>query len=131
MFKLQVKYRDVLKNFRRRVLKRLGEGIDSIILYGSMARGEATKDSDIDILVIGRDKNSWEKVSEIAYEIDFENKFETFITIVFLTRDEFERGIKAGSPFIRNVIREGVILYDNGTYERLCKEVLRDSSRIP
>ncbi len=131
MLKLQAEYRNVLENFKKRLLKELGERIDSIILYGSMARGEATKDSDIDILIIGKDKNNWKRVSEIAYEIDFENEFKTFITTIFLTREEFEHGIKVCSPFIYDVIKEGVVLYDNGTYKRICEKVLEASSRIP
>ncbi len=131
MLKLQAEYRDVLENFKERLLKELGERIDSIILYGSVARGEATKDSDIDVLIIGKDKNDWKRVSEIAYEIDFENEFKTFITTVFLTREEFEHGIKVGSPFIYNVIKEGVVLYDNGTYKRICEKVLGAGKRIP
>ncbi|MCK7481586.1 MAG: nucleotidyltransferase domain-containing protein [Candidatus Moduliflexus flocculans] len=33
-----------------------GEQIDSIILYGSQARGDAREDSDIDILLVLRDE---------------------------------------------------------------------------
>ena len=130
MIELQAEYKNVLEDFKKRLLKELGGRIDSIILYGSVARGEATEDSDIDILVIGRDKNDWKKVSEVAYEIDFENEFRTFITTIFLTRDEFKRGIKAGSPFIYNVIKEGVVIYDNGTYKRICEKMLGVSPRI-
>ena len=32
--------------------ERYGEGIKRVILYGSHARGEATKDSDVDVLVL-------------------------------------------------------------------------------
>ncbi len=70
---LETQYYEVLEEFRNRVLDKLGEKVYSIIVYGSVARGTATKDSDIDILVIGKDREDWETVSRIAYEIDFEN----------------------------------------------------------
>jgi len=94
------------------------------VVYGSLARGKYTKDSDIDILIIGRDKKDWGKISEIAYEIDFENEFRTLITTTFLTKDEFEYRLKAGDPFISNVLKEGVALYDTRVYERFRKSML-------
>ena len=36
----------------RRVLERYKDKIDSIILFGSVARGEAKEDSDIDVLIV-------------------------------------------------------------------------------
>ena len=97
---------ETLEKFRSRVLDTLGGRVYSIIVYGSVARGTATKDSDIDILVIGKNKGDWETVSKIAYEIDFENGFRSFITTVFLTGDEFEHRLKAGDPFLYNVLKE-------------------------
>ena len=50
---IQKKYREAVEEFVRRVLERYRDKIDSIILFGSVARGEAKEDSDIDILVVG------------------------------------------------------------------------------
>ena len=33
----------------------------------------------------------WRKISKIAYDIDCDNAFNTFITVVFLTEEEFEK----------------------------------------
>jgi len=115
---------ETLEKFRKKVLDTAGGRIYSIIVYGSVARGTATKDSDIDVLVIGENREDWETVSRIAYEIDFENAFRTFITTVFLTPDEFKHRLKAGDPFIHNVLKEGVVLYDSGFYERVCESLL-------
>ena len=115
----------VLEKFRKSVLDALGEKVYSIIVYGSVARGTAKKDSDIDILVIGKDKKDWETVSKIAYGIDFENEFRTFITTLFLTEDEFKRRLKAGDPFLYNVLKEGIVLYNFGLYKKLVTRNLR------
>ena len=127
MQKLQRKYENALETFKSRVLKELGKRIQSIVIYGSVARGEATKDSDIDLLVLSNDKKMREKVSDIAYEIDFEYNFETFITPIHLTTDEFEHRIKVGSPFISSILREGVIFYNEGTFKRIREKMLRVS----
>lgn len=125
MQKLQRRYEKILETFRSRALKELGDRIHLIILYGSVARGEATKDSDIDVLVVSRDKEVEEKISDVGYEVDFENNFETFITPIYLTTDELEHRVKVGSPFILEILKEGVILYDDGTFKRIREKMFR------
>jgi hypothetical protein len=43
-----------LGNFQNRVLTMFPDAISQIILYGSYARGQATSDSDLDVLVVVR-----------------------------------------------------------------------------
>ncbi|KAF0107534.1 MAG: hypothetical protein FD146_1568 [Anaerolineaceae bacterium] len=46
--------RRTLTEFQRRALALFPGEISQIILYGSYARGEATPDSDVDVMVVGR-----------------------------------------------------------------------------
>ncbi len=57
------------------VLKKNGIRVKKVILYGSHAKGEFHKDSDIDVAIVSPDfgKNRFEegvKLFEIAYKID-------------------------------------------------------------
>jgi len=45
---------EILREFRKAVAKLYGRRLKNVILYGSWARGEATEDSDIDLLVVLR-----------------------------------------------------------------------------
>ena len=42
----------LINQIKAHLMKMYGEGVKKVILYGSYVRDEATKDSDIDILVL-------------------------------------------------------------------------------
>ncbi|MCP8317193.1 MAG: nucleotidyltransferase domain-containing protein [archaeon] len=120
-------HKKTIEELKRRLISELGDRIDSIILYGSVARNEAREESDIDILVIIKDKDIkiYDKISKIRTDIDLDNN--TLTSLVSLSRRELERYIKLGSPFIESVIEEGVILYDNGNFEKIRKSIVATS----
>jgi len=45
-------YRDYIALLTDLITKGLGDSLISLVLYGAVARGEASKESDIDILII-------------------------------------------------------------------------------
>lgn len=99
----------VLQLFKSRVSNLYGKKLCRIILYGSYARGMAGINSDIDLLVVLSEMDSAfteiEKLNEIKFEIGLENDF--FISTNPVTEALFEH---AELPFIKNIIREGIIL---------------------
>ena len=46
------KVEKILKEIKRYLEEKYGDKIKKVILYGSYARGEATEDSDVDVLVV-------------------------------------------------------------------------------
>ena len=104
----QKKYRGAVEEFVRRVLERYRDKIDSIILFGSVARGEAKEDSDIDILVVG--DVSLEELVEVSFPILLE--YGELISAKNMEKDRFDFSAKEGYLFVRNVLREGVVLYE-------------------
>lgn len=50
---LQTIYRTAAEEFAPRVTSALGDQVDALVLFGSVARGEATPSSDIDMVIIG------------------------------------------------------------------------------
>lgn len=121
---MQEIYEKALRDFVNRSIKELGGSINSIVLYGSVARKEAAKGSDIDILIISNQKEKIaEKTLDISYDVDL--KYTTATSLVHLTPKEIEHRINVGSPFIENILKEGGILYDDGTFKRIRKKVFR------
>lgn len=49
----------ILRSLRRELARVLGDQLQSVILYGSQARGQARSDSDIDVLVVVGDDSDY------------------------------------------------------------------------
>lgn len=84
-----------------------------IILYGSVARGTATYESDIDIMVLvdGTDQELRafeEQLSDVSTDISI--KYCKVFSIIDISYQEYMRW-KETLPFYRNVHKEGLILY--------------------
>ncbi|HJH30123.1 MAG TPA: nucleotidyltransferase domain-containing protein [Methanosarcinaceae archaeon] len=96
--------KDVAKKFSDEILKRSGNKIISITLFGSVAKGIDTNDSDIDILII-TDEN--QNISDISYDIvaDFVIRYSELLSIM-------EYHINNMSGFAKKVVQEGTILYE-------------------
>lgn len=48
-------YRDLLECFVRLLRERLGDDLRAVVLYGSVARGTARPESDVDLLIVWRE----------------------------------------------------------------------------
>ena len=82
---------------------------EKIILFGSYAWGEPTKDSDIDLLVVkDSDKNSLEMNREVS-RIIFGRGMA--MDILVYTSKQLEKRRRMGDPFLMNILNSGQILY--------------------
>ena len=85
---------------------------EKIILYGSVARGEIRKDSDIDLCIIKKTrlpfrKRLW-KVYKLIRDVDYSYGIEP----VVFTPKEFQERQDNNNFFIRNILKDGKILYE-------------------
>ena len=101
------KITQLVNQVKNHLIKRYGEKIREVILYGSHVRGEATKDSDTDILVLI--DNSLEpfevrrSLSDLLFDILLEEG--EFISVIVLPEDFFKN---YNYPFMLNVKKEGI-----------------------
>ena len=109
------------KEFAKRVLDKYGNLVKSIVLMGSVVRGEFKPESDIDIIVIlddtieelSRDKleaidDDLEKIAKsISDKISVQPSY---------TLTEFVDYAKSGHPIVYNFIKEGEPLFDAGFF---------------
>lgn len=106
---MEYKVKQLVNQIKKHLIKEYGEKIKQIIIYGSYVRGEATKDSDIDILVVIDDSlNPFEvrkNLSDIIFDILLEKK--ELISVIPVP-ETFFKDYK--SPFILNVKEEGMVI---------------------
>ena len=114
--RLPRKASQTLANFQRRALALFPNEISQIILYGSYARGEATPDSDADVMVVGKwrtPKNyiggpgdiRWRKLVNAA--VDSMVTGGPFISVMVMGEDLFNSGF----PIAEIARKEGKLLW--------------------
>ena len=106
--------KNIIEEFTGKATKLIGNHLRRIILYGSYARGDFNKNSDIDIMILTdfTDKEIVKyrsKIAHIAYDIEYDNDFEITISPLVKNIDKFNYWLEA-LPFYMNIQKEGVVL---------------------
>lgn len=118
------------EEFARRVRKQFPESVRSIVLFGSVARGADSEVSDVDVLVLAeKDRPSRAELAELCETIDFENDYGTFLCTIRMTADKLGGLLRQAFPFAQTVVRDGMALYDDGTFERIRQSAVEGSGR--
>ena len=117
MKKLPKEIENIITKFLHGINDILADRAKKIILYGSYARGDYSKNSDIDIMILTdlTDDEMYEyfvKVSDMAYDIESEYNFDITLSPIIKNIDKFNDWLDA-LPFYMNVQREGVILSES------------------
>ncbi|MBI4689930.1 MAG: nucleotidyltransferase domain-containing protein [Nitrospirae bacterium] len=106
---------NAISTLRERLLQELGDSLTLIMFFGSRQKGEFASDSDIDMLIIIKEKNRKliDRIFEIANEIEnFVLSYRIPLSIHIRSEEEFSRFKKLKSPFIAEIEREGRIIYE-------------------
>ena len=106
--KLNEKEQQALRKFGMALKEALTDNFLEVKLFGSKARGDARKDSDIDVLVI-ISSGDWH-MCDVVYSIATDILLETEVCISpkVISRKEYNNLYNSGNPFIKSVIREGI-----------------------
>lgn len=111
-------YKQILNKFKQKLLARFKDELISLVLFGSVARGTARKESDIDILIILKDApdsyyDRLKPVIDIELELrnDIEGMPPVFSNII-LTLDE----AKQNRNIFLDMIDDSIFLYDTNDF---------------
>ena len=100
----------LLSEVARHARQCFGDSLEAVILYGSYARGEADRESDVDIMLLVRQPagqlcakaRHW---NHFGTELDL--KYHVFTSFKLQDADTFDTW-KDTLPFFRNILSEGV-----------------------
>ena len=110
----------LLKKYTDTIIELSNKRIQLVVLFGSVARGEWTKGSDIDILAVVPDKEN-----DI---IDVLNKAKTDVSPLLeirpisTTTRKFIDGYKAKTEFYDNLWKDRIVLYNEFLFWQLIRE---------
>ena len=102
-----MKHKEAVEEFVRKLKEKFGSRIESIVVFGSYARGESKEESDIDVLIVGDVK--LDEIIDITYPILL--RYGVYISPIVMSRDYFEMLKAEKTGFIENVLKEGITLY--------------------
>lgn len=105
----EVRHRDAATAFSNRAQHSLGDAIDALYLFGSVARDTQTAGSDVDVLAVISDDADYASVDDrlldIAYDVQLE--YGVPVEVHVIRESEFKARRNRGEPFVRTVVREG------------------------
>jgi predicted nucleotidyltransferase len=107
---LSPKQRQALKELQKRLLDQFD--IEALILYGSVARGEADEESDVDLLVVTpqplSSRSARHAITDVVFEVNLHHGT-NFSTLV-VDRDAWEAGVFTVLQLRDEILRDGIPL---------------------
>lgn len=97
----------IVKKFINLIVKKFN--LKKIIIFGSFARGDYHKGSDLDLIIVGEFKERF--IDRIGKIIEL-NDSDLEIDVMVYTEEEFQKMIKERRPFIEQALEEGIVVYE-------------------
>ena len=125
-------YVKLATDFSKKLKKELKDFLKGVVLFGSTIRGEQTKSSDIDVMIILNDmtvvlsNEVYTGLRVIIEKCATEVSQDFHITTMHLS--EVWDYAKQGDPILVNILREGMAVYDEGFFQPL--QMLLDTGKI-
>ncbi len=106
-------------------------GVKSIVLFGSVARGSARPDSDVDLLIVSDAFKSLGEAIDRLVDVEYSprvagelewlenNGISTHLSFHPISTHTF----KKHPPIILDIVEEGIAIVDDGTYEKEVEKV--------
>jgi predicted nucleotidyltransferase len=102
---------NVMQELVAGILAVMQEQVVSIILYGSVARGTNTENSDVDIaLLIRGELNPVTEDRLSDFIVDMNLKYDKVFSVIDIDIDRFYTW-ETAMPFYQNVKKEGIVLW--------------------
>lgn len=131
-------YKYIVENLLNALQEVFGQALVSVIVFGSVARGDPRKDSDLDILIIVEDlpkphferlnlyMKAEEKLDPLLYEL-YEKGYAISISPILKTKREAEKI----TPLYLDMTEDAVIIYDKENFfERILTHLIEKMKEL-
>ena len=101
----------ILDELVKGVLRIFQNSVEQIILYGSVARGTNTEESDVDVAILmnsAMDKGLEELLSDFIVEMNL--KYDKVFSVIDIEYDLFQKWEDV-IPFYNTMAKEGIVLW--------------------
>ena len=100
----------MVAEFRKRLPDDIKSQLRAILVYGSRARGDATVDSDLDVVALVENKTPEieRKLHDIAYDVMWDFDFIPMMSLQVFSDARFHDAAQEGMSYYRNVLSEGI-----------------------
>jgi predicted nucleotidyltransferase len=101
----------ILDDLKKSLKKEFGENIESIVLFGSRAKENATENSDYDIVIVLNNDYDWnyeKQISKIVYKFELDKNIFTDVHLISL--NQLNNTIKGKDPLFYNALKSGIYL---------------------
>ena len=105
---------EIVYRFAQMMKLVFGTYLDKVIVYGSYARGDYRKNSDVDVMIlVDLPENEIKKIENAVYDMAFDIEMDTGVDIspVIKNRQQFEYWADT-LPYYQNVREEGVTVFE-------------------
>ena len=80
----------------------------TLILFGSYAKGYATKESDVDLFIIGKaDPSLFKKIGK---------RHNLTVNLKTASTTAFEKGMRTGDTLVKEVVKDHILLYNKDSF---------------
>lgn len=90
------------------------DGVEAVILFGSVARGEPSARSDVDVLVVVDDARKARAIRRAAASML--DRFDVNVSPLILPKDEADRRLAVFDPLLETIAAEGKLLRGRATW---------------
>lgn len=120
--------RKIADTLTQRLLNAMADEVHAVILFGSVARGEATQSSDIDLYIISKDSSDTRRRMEAICD-EVQAEFADAAPIHHLFTDKIMFWTEAAAcrcARTMNIINQGILLHDDGAYADILEDAKWD-----
>ncbi len=88
-----------------------GSNLERIVLYGSYARGEQTEESDVDVALVLRKKETKKQYDAMVdLVVDYELEHDVVLSTITIEASHYEEWRRV-LPYYKNIEKEGITLW--------------------